>query len=291
MASRTPPLRETDIHHPDTVSWTVRVDGADPRPWLQAAPVCGLLRDYQMLHLGVWRTADPFEVVRTKLGGSYFLATLEGEGQVWIDGRWARCRAGEAFLLAPGTLNAFRATAGRGWEYCWVRYRENPGQRPVATSHSPVLGACDARPLRHAVLGLYHACLRETAPAHAGVWLQLIHSEVLRFAQPPAPDVRIRRLWDAVSADLAGDWTSAAMARVAKVGEKQLERLCRRELGRTPRQHLIWLRMRRAAELLQGRSRKIESIAREVGYHNPFVFSSTFKRCLGWSPSEYPRPS
>ena len=46
--------------------------------------------------------------------------------------------------------------------------------------------------------------------------------------------------------------------------------------------------MRRAAELLTATTRKIDSIATEVGYENPFVFSTTFKRCMGWSPSEYP---
>lgn len=291
MASRSPSFRETDIHDASLAHWTVRVDQADPRAWLQTAPVCGALRDYQMLHVSVWRTAAPFEVVRTKLGGSYFLATLEGAGEVWIDGRWARCRSGQAFLLAPGTLNAFRAVERQPWEFCAVRYREHPGQRPVATSHSPVLGACDGRALRHAILGLYYECQRAMDSPDGVAWLELVQREVLRFAQPPKPDARVRRLWEAVAADLAGRWTSDAMARVANLSEKQLERLCRRELGRTPRQHLIWLRMRRAAELLRTSSRKIESIAREVGYQNPFVFSTTFKRCLGWSPSEYPRQS
>ena len=61
----------------------------------------------------------------------------------------------------------------------------------------------------------------------------------------------------------------------------------RRELGRTPRQQLIWLRVRRAAELLAGDARKIASVAAEVGYENPFVFSTVFKRCMGWPPSEH----
>ncbi|MBT3469511.1 MAG: helix-turn-helix transcriptional regulator, partial [Opitutae bacterium] len=67
-----------------------------------------------------------------------------------------------------------------------------------------------------------------------------------------------------------------------------LERLCLRQLGRTPRQHLIWLRMHRAAILLSSTNQKIETIAFEVGYANPFAFSSTFRRCMGWSPSNYP---
>jgi AraC-like DNA-binding protein len=78
------------------------------------------------------------------------------------------------------------------------------------------------------------------------------------------------------------------MSRIVHLGEKQLQRLCQRELGRSPRQQLIWLRMRRAAELLMVHDAKIKSIAAQVGYENPFVFSSTFKRVMGWSPSEYP---
>ena len=86
--------------------------------------------------------------------------------------------------------------------------------------------------------------------------------------------------------ELRGD--NARMARAACVGERQLERLCLRQLGRTPRQHLIWLRMHRAAELLSEGRLKIEAVANEVGYANSFVFSTTFKRCMGWKPSGYP---
>jgi AraC-like DNA-binding protein len=46
--------------------------------------------------------------------------------------------------------------------------------------------------------------------------------------------------------------------------------------------------MRRAAELLVQGNAKIEVIANQVGYQNAFVFSTTFKRVMGWSPSEYP---
>ena len=32
---------------------------------------------------------------------------------------------------------------------------------------------------------------------------------------------------------------------------------------------------------------KIETIAHACGYENPFVFSTTFKKWVGWRPSEY----
>ena len=78
------------------------------------------------------------------------------------------------------------------------------------------------------------------------------------------------------------------MAQIAHVSEKQLERLCKRDLGRTPRQHLIALRMHRAAELLATSDDTVEAIAAAVGYQNPFTFSNRFRRFSGWPPSRYP---
>jgi YesN/AraC family two-component response regulator len=50
--------------------------------------------------------------------------------------------------------------------------------------------------------------------------------------------------------------------------------------------HVTYLRMRRAAELLSATGDKVETIAAKVGYQNPFVFSTTFKKWIGWRPSE-----
>ena len=58
-------------------------------------------------------------------------------------------------------------------------------------------------------------------------------------------------------------------------------------LGRSPGQHVIYLRMKRAAELLVTTPGKVEAISAAVGYETPFAFSATFKRWLGCSPSEY----
>jgi YesN/AraC family two-component response regulator len=53
--------------------------------------------------------------------------------------------------------------------------------------------------------------------------------------------------------------------------------------------HVTYLRMKHAASLLESTRDKIEAIAETVGYENPFVFSTTFKKWIGWRPSEYRR--
>lgn len=281
-------LSETDIRPSGGVETVVRADQRDARAWLASAPVCPVLGHHQIRHLGVARMPAPFAIVRTRLGGSYFLSCFGGEGRVLIDGRWKKCTPGQAFLLPRGTLQAFHTPNSRSWEYCWVRYEELADQRPVAAAQTPVFAPHDSETLRLAILGLHRECSSANVPAAIEHWVELIHHYVRQFAHPARMDRRLWKLWEKVGATLGRPWSVEEMAAEANLSEKQLQRLCRKELGRNPRQQLIWLRMRWAADLLTSTTSKIESIASQVGYQNPFVFSSMFKRVMGWSPSEYP---
>lgn len=281
-------LSETDIRPTGAIVSMIRADGEDSRAWLKNGIVCPALAPHQIRHLAVAHMPSPFEIVRTKLGGSYFLACFGGEGRVLIDGRWTRCRPQHAVLLPPGTLHAFHTAPGKEWDFCWVRYQERSGQKPLAAAQTPVLARFDPEPLRLAILGLHRECSGNGNPSAMNGWIDLIQHYVRSFAEPASLDPRLWRLWEKVSSCLGDPWTITEMAHEVHLSEKQLQRICLKELGRSPRQQLIWLRMKRATELLRAGGHKIEAIANLVGYQNPFVFSTTFKRVMGWSPSEYP---
>ena len=51
-------------------------------------------------------------------------------------------------------------------------------------------------------------------------------------------------------------------------------------------QHLTFLRMQRARHLLSVTDDKVEVIAHSVGFESSFTFSNTFKKWIGWRPSE-----
>lgn len=282
-------LVETDIRSPDSTTFAVRGDAGDWRPWITTAPFCELLSHYQIAHLGIAIMPAPFRIVRKNLSGSYFLASLSGEGRVLVDGKWIASRPGQAFLLPPKTMHAFFTPAEKKWQFCWVRYQEVPGQLPIARANSPVLAKFDASAMEHAISGIRAAVVRDDPPMLVDLWLRLVHGYVQTFAQPGGLDQRLWRTWEQVDAEPAYPWTVTELARRAHLSEKQFQRLCKQELGRSPQQQLMWLRMRKATELLLAGNRKIQSVATAVGYQNAFVFSSTFKRIMGWSPSKYPR--
>ncbi len=281
----------SDIHRlgNQTRARVVRAQTGDTREWLADAPVCPALRKHRIAHVGLMDAAEPFRVVRTDLSGTFFLACSAGEGNVLVDGRWKTIGAGTACLQPPFILNALHAVTGSRWAFCWVRYDQPRGQRPAIDAHAPVLGRFDTAPIAAAVGGL---CAEAGGAANAAAehhWVELIHGYVQRFAHPWRGDDRLWRVWDAVQKDVAAAWTLDALAAIACVSPEHLRRLSRQCLGRSPMQHVTFLRMRRAAELLATSGDKVETVAHAVGYQNPFVFSNLFKKWIGRRPSEHRR--
>ncbi len=135
-------LSETHTHGPDTKFRVVRARfGVRYPPWLRGAPVCGTLGTHRIAHAGVMTARAPYRIVRMHQAGLYFLACLEGEGRVLVDGTWKKCSAGMAVALPPFMVNAFHAVPGKIWRCCWVRYEQQPEQTPILSSSSPLMAA------------------------------------------------------------------------------------------------------------------------------------------------------
>lgn len=270
-----PPLTETHVVGPATREMRVR------------AQECPPLAGHHIAHVGLADAAAPYAMVRLDLSGTYLLSCFAGRGEILLDGRWQMCRAGWTCLAPPHALLAFRAVKGTRWKFTWVRYQQPPEQRPLLSASSPALARFDPEPIRCAVEGLLAEVQSQVAPMAVRHWVELIHTYVLRFAQPWQSDDRLGHLWEHVAARLGEPWSLDGLAARCHLSTEHLRRLCRRELGRSPMHQVIHLRMQLAAKLLATTEDKIETIARAVGYENPFVFSTTFKKWVGWRPSDY----
>ena len=277
-----------DVHKLGEKTRTLVVvsDDSDQREWLSDAQICPLLGQYNIAHAGVMWVESGLEVIRTDQSGSFFMACIDGEGEVLFDGGWRVLGSGQACLLPPFVQNAFRSIPGKKWTWVWVRYFEARDVAPIATSNSPVQGRFNDVSLRAAVEGLYAECQAANMPSSLNLWTELIHQYVLKFAQPEHSDDRLWKLWKKVEENLQHQWTLAELADAAYLSAEHLRRLCKKQLGRSPMQHLTFLRMKQARHLLGTTDDKVEVIARAVGYGSPFTFSNTFKKWVGWRPSE-----
>jgi AraC-like DNA-binding protein len=189
--------------------------------------------------------------------------------------------------LAPAhVLHAFHAIPSKRWQYCWVRYLPTSPRSSIRFM-APVMAQFDPQPLNHAILGFMREFHAGSNTSSAMLWIDLIEHYISRFAEPLQREDRLRAVWEAVQTDLAHPWTIEKLAAEAKISGEHLRRLCQQSLGRSPMQQLTYLRVQFAAHRLAMTGEKIEDIAQQVGYQNPFAFSNTFKRMTGFRPSQF----
>lgn len=225
-----------------------------------------------------WSRLDPED--------SQILATVEGEGEVWVDGKWSRLLPGFAYVTPAGISHAYRAISSRTWTVCWVTYMGKIRDPAAVLPLVPGVIPCASRQLWHAIEGAFDALTREGMEAHQELWVRLMHLTVIRIlGNALSSGHRLEPLWVAVNADLARRWTLGDFARITGMSKENVRRVCLHDLGVSPMRQLARLRMARATELLAFTTDKLVLIAERVGYGDPFSFSVAFKRETGMTPS------
>lgn len=149
------------------------------------------------------------------------------------------------------------------------------------------------------LVALLEAELERSAPGRQPVldrWLDLVLTTALRAW---ADDASTGPAWAAAMADpqlggvlraLHGDparsWTVERMARVAGLSRSAFAERFTGLVGLAPLAYLTELRMDRATNLLLEDSAPLATVARAVGYANPYGFSAAYKRIRGIPPSQ-----
>ncbi len=264
------------------------MDGPRTRRWVVEARECVEMTTHRIARLGMDEALPPYRRVRMTPAGSFVLACVSGEGEIMLDGRWQRVKPGMVCLAPPRVLNAFYARSRERWRFAWVRYDEPSFVMPVVGAASPVMPAAHADEIVRIMSGLRAEWDGEREPRMVHHWLELLHATIQRIAQPwRSREPRVAKLWANVEQDLMRDWTLAELAHRSHCSPEHLRRLCTKELGRSPMQHLTCLRMERARSLLESGGDKLEVVAANVGYANAAIFSRVFKRWVGVAPGEY----
>ena len=97
----------------------------------------------------------------------------------------------------------------------------------------------------------------------------------------------ISRVLGHMDAHLAEDLKLEALAEIAQLSPSGLIWKFHRQLGTTPQQHLIHLRMQLAKQLLVETPLSITQIAEKCGYGDVYYFSNAFRKHMGISPSTF----
>ncbi|MFW5689946.1 MAG: helix-turn-helix domain-containing protein [Spirochaetota bacterium] len=125
--------------------------------------------------------------------------------------------------------------------------------------------------------------------AAAERWLEVALSEVeeAEHAPPTTSDDLVATLADQIRERPGDDWRVSEIAGRAGISPQHLGRLFRERTGSSPKEYVLGARIEAARAYLRGSSLPIKRIARELGFHDEFHFSRSFRSRVGTSPAAY----
>ncbi len=136
---------------------------------------------------------------------------------------------------------------------------------------------------------LLRARLRGDGEA-AAKWLAVALAEVREVGSGSRPDSArelVASLADRIRERPGDDWRVAVLAEQAHLSTQYLGRLFREQTGKPPKEYVLEARVEAARAYLRGSSLPVKRIADELGFHDEFHFSRSFKRRVGVSPARY----
>ena len=265
----------------------IQLGGRLAHRWMVEARTCPLLQIHGIGMVGISEALPGLRFTSSRPDWYGLMAARKGQGQAFIDGEYMPFTADMAYIMPPRELHAYAAT-GRGvWRVCWVCYDVAAVQMPISQGNKPKLVRAHAEPLEEAIRGLYREVNGNGEPPVQRLYVELIHEHAMRIAADLRSDERLLRLWAVVEGDLAHPWTLSELARKAGMSIELLRIHNNNSTGRSPMKQVAYLRMQRAALELASTPTKINVIAEDVGYRDPFAFSVAFKRNIGLTPKAF----
>lgn len=214
------------------------------------------------------------------------LLTLEGRGQLTVNGAASDLRQGICYFLKPGSKVAAQQNPSYPLFLFLARFdildtngklaALPPGERPfhsvfirkvrsLETLAELVVSHRTNDPLFQDAINMLIRLLVEEAARHAGDF-----------------DSNAYEALHAIENDLARKWTVAALAREAQMPRGAFARSFRRMMNEPPIHYVIRRRMEEAKRQIQQSSLSIEEIAINLGYSDLSYFRKLFLERIGY---------
>lgn len=245
---------------------------------------------------GYFPTAQAHGKVRaTGIPQCVVLVCVLGGGRVSIEGVHHDVTRGQVVVLPPNVPHSYEADETEPWTLWWVHLQGRDLEEFLRET-----GMTAARPVRQ-LRDVYRpvALIEEIVAAmergdtdgsllaaSGAAWhlmAQLCSEQVAGDAALPVVDAAR----DYIIANPAEPITIHGLAAMARMSPSHFASQFRQRVGTSPIRFQTQVRMGRARELLDTTSHSVESIAREVGYSDPFYFSRVFRQFHDVAPTVY----
>ncbi len=252
--------------------------------------------DFNVYSIGLERTAPGKTVgpcVRSKYVIHYVLDGCGTFNGIPI------CR-GDGFLICPNQLHHYVSDEEKPLKYGWISffgYETERVLREVGFELENQVFSCDWIDDLDGIFKML--CQNRTDGIDAEKYLEGCFSILLSFhlrayneritptGQKSLIKDHVANAVKFVSDNYCHRISVSDMAAECYVSAHYLSNIFKKEMGISPQQYIVEVRMKRAEELLMLETLSITDIALSVGYPDVLAFSKMFRKNFGISPSEY----
>ena len=250
--------------------------------------------------LGDFMAHGKYYTTREGLPSYLIKITLSGEGFLEYEGQSCRLPVGHFFWIdcrKPQTYRTFSPDGswrvlwvhfhGVGCAYAYERFLAAGGGRSDGVLPPDGVAAEAVR----ALLDLYAGETRGLeADVRAAALLSTAMSECIAAASrkfDSASSAAVREARDYLVLHFAEPVTLDDLAKRLSLSKYHLQKLFKRQMGRTPYEYLTDLRLDRAKELLRATDQPVGRVAEDVGLDNVSYFIKRFRIQEGVTPAIY----
>lgn len=270
-----------------------------PSPQLSSIAKDPLLSDLFPTATGSFGRA-PGHFVQRQAGIADFILIFVREGKGWVrTSDREDVQAGQFFLIPAGIPHCYGADDFDPWAIQWVHFRGRsaaafaglfPAEHPGAPISVPP-GTAERLNFSSVFECLEPGYTRTNllaAAAHLRTLLTGLYRHLATGARTTSGDaIRQSLKWMAQNLDRSSSLPE--LARAAGLSIPHYSSLFKQATGFSPVEHLLRLRIQRACQLLDTTGLRVNEIATEVGWDDPYYFSRCFRRITGQSPRDYRR--
>jgi AraC family transcriptional regulator of arabinose operon len=239
---------------------------------------------------------------RPRGSGDWLLIySVRGGGTLRFGDRDHALAPGMAVLYSPGFAQDYRTDeAAERWRLLWAHFTPRPNWRAWLRWPEWIKGVGGMTVPAGEIRKGFEAAMRRAAST-----LRSPHGDAVEFAlnaleeallwaqqanqdNPLSKlDERVRAAMDYLAANSAEPFRLDLLARHCGLSESRLSHLFKAQAGVTPQRYSEELRLRQAQQLLAHSSLRVNEVATETGFADPFYFAKRFRKFAGCAPSEY----
>ena len=206
---------------------------------------------------------------------------LSGKGVFLRDGVLNEVNAGDIFVIPPYQETFYQADENDPWHYIWIGF--SPDEHTEDVFSSPVIHRPEAEEIFRQMRRCETMEGGKSAFLRSKIW-EL--SSLLMEEKSPLPSY-VEKALAFFHSEYANRITVSDAARHLNLNRSYFTTVFKQELGISPMEYLLNLRLQKAAELMQNHKVPPTVAAISSGFQDYCNFSKAFKKKYGVSPRAF----